>query len=100
MIRPQEIDWSEYGNSDTLEPSLYANVKSPILGLYGSNDARVNATIPRADSAMKALNRKFEYKIYEGAGHGFLRAQDQAANLEATKQAWPATVAWFRTNLR
>lgn len=89
---------SYYGS--TLEPNLYANIKSPILGLYGSNDARVNATIPRADSAMKAQNKKYEHKIYEGAGHGFLRAQDQPANLEATKQAWPATVAWFRTHLR
>jgi dienelactone hydrolase len=49
---------------------------------------------------MKALNKKYEHKIYEGAGHGFLRAQEQAPNLEATRQAWPATVAWFRTHLR
>ena len=87
-----------YGS--TPSPETYASIKAPVLGLYGSNDARVNNTIPRADSAMKALNKKYEHKTYEGAGHGFLRAQEQAPNLEATKQAWPATVAWFRTNLR
>ena len=72
-----------------------------MLGLYGGNDQRVNATIPRADSAMKAMGRTYDHRIYEGAGHGFLRQQNGAdgANLAATRQAWPATIAWFRQNL-
>ncbi len=89
---------SYYGSTPNADQ--YANIKAPILGLYGSNDARVNATIPRADSAMKSLKKTYEYKTYDGAAHGFLRAQEQAPNLEATKQAWPATLAWFRRNLR
>ena len=80
----------------------YANIKAPVLGLYGSNDQRVNATIARADSAMKAQGKTYEYKIFEGAGHGFLRQQDGAdgANLKAASEAWPMTVAWFRRHLR
>jgi carboxymethylenebutenolidase len=78
----------------------FATIKAPILGLYGSDDARVNVNIPRADSAMKALGKKFEHTMFEGARHGFLRAQDLPANLEASKKAWPMTTAWFRTNLR
>ncbi|MGH7711256.1 MAG: dienelactone hydrolase family protein, partial [Gemmatimonadaceae bacterium] len=37
----------------------------------------------------------------EGAGHGFLRQQDGAdgANMNATKQAWPRTVQFFRKHL-
>ncbi|MBW3535749.1 MAG: dienelactone hydrolase family protein, partial [Gemmatimonadetes bacterium] len=37
----------------------------------------------------------------EGAGHGFLRAQDgqDGANMAATRQAWPATVSFFRRHL-
>jgi carboxymethylenebutenolidase len=77
-----------------------AKIKAPVLGLYGSNDARVNGTIPPADSAMKALGKTYEHHIFEGAGHGFLRAQEQPANLEATRKAWPLTVAWFRRTLR
>ena len=35
------------------------------------------------------------------AGIGFLRQQaEPPANLEATKQAWPLTVAWFRKYVR
>jgi carboxymethylenebutenolidase len=80
----------------------YKDVKAPVLGLYGGNDARVNATIARADSAMKANGATYEYKIFEGAGHGFLRQQEGAegANMRATTEAWPMTVAWFRRHLR
>lgn len=78
------------------------SVKTPILGLYGGNDARVNATIPRADSAMKQIGRTYTYQIYEGAGHGFLRQQDgmAGANMTATKDAWPRTIAFFREHLK
>lgn len=91
---------SYYGT--TPPPADYAKVKAPVLGLYGENDARVNATIARADSASKIYRFKYEPHIFAGAGHGFLRAQDGAngANLAAAKEAWPLTVGWFRSNLR
>ena len=87
---------SYYGT--TLPPGGYVNVSAPILGLYGGEDARVDATIPRADSAMSALGRTFEHQTFSGAGHGFLRQQDgqNGANLAATQAAWPRTVAWFK----
>ncbi len=77
----------------------FKTMKAPVLGLYGGSDARVGATIARTDSVMKAIHKTYEPHSFEGAGHGFLRAQDQPANLEATKQAWPMTVAWFKKYL-
>ncbi|MEO8911113.1 MAG: dienelactone hydrolase family protein [Gemmatimonadaceae bacterium] len=78
-----------------------ASVHAPVLGLYGGSDARVAATIPPADSAMRALRRTYEHILYPGAGHGFLRQQSgmDGANLAAARQAWPATIAWFRKYL-
>ncbi|HEX6626520.1 MAG TPA: dienelactone hydrolase family protein [Gemmatimonadaceae bacterium] len=78
-----------------------ASVRAPVLGLYAGNDARVDATIPPADSALKALGRTYAPNIYPGAGHGFLRQQTgmDGANMNATKAAWPATIAWFRKYL-
>ncbi len=75
-------------------------VQVPVLGLYGGNDARVNATIGWADTTMKELKKSYTYSIFDGAGHGFLRAQDQPANLEAAKKAWPMTVEFFSKNLK
>lgn len=77
------------------------SVRAPVLGLYAGNDARVNATVPAADSALRALGRTYTYNTYPGAGHGFLRQQNgmDGANMNATKAAWPATIAWFRKYL-
>lgn len=88
-----------YGTSP--KPTDLPSVRAPVLGLYGGNDARVNATIPAADSALRVLGRTYVRNIYDGAGHGFLRQQTgmNGANLAATRQAWPATIAWFRTYL-
>jgi carboxymethylenebutenolidase len=82
-------------------PERLTTVRAPILGLYGENDARVNATIAPTDSAMRALGKTYQAQVFPGAGHGFLRAQDgqSGANLDATRRAWPATLSWFRRHL-
>lgn len=87
-----------YGSAPAAEE--LAKIKIPVLGLYGENDQRVNATIGRADSTLKAIGGIFEHRIYAGAGHGFLRAQDNPANAAAASEAWPETVNWFRRYLR
>ncbi len=77
-----------------------AAIKAPVLGLYGGNDARINATIPATDSTMKTLGKSYEHHIFEGAGHGFLRGQDNnAPNTAAATAAWPMTIAFFRAKL-
>ena len=72
-----------------------------MLCLYGGNDARVGATVPPAAQKMKRLGESFEYTMFDGAGHAFLRAQDgqSRANLKATQQAWPRMVQFLRKNL-
>ena len=89
-----------YGPSPATESLV--SVKAPVLGLYGGIDARVGATIPAADSAMRAMKKTYTHYSYEGAGHGFLRQQtgQDGANLTATQKAWPATIAWFKRYLR
>ena len=88
-----------YGSSPA--PASLAAVRAPVLGLYGADDARVNATVPAADSAMRAIDRTFEPHFFTGAGHGFLRQQSgrEGANMAATGQAWPLTVGWLRRHL-
>ncbi len=81
--------------------SELASVRAPVLGLYAGNDARVDVTIPAADTALHAMGRTYTYNIYPGAGHGFLRNQTgmNGANMIAARAAWPATIAWFRKYL-
>lgn len=88
-----------YGSSP--DTTLLAQIEAPVLGLYGGNDERVNATIPAARQALNALGRTYEVHVFDGAGHGFLRQQSgqEGANMEATRQAWPLTIGFFREHL-
>lgn len=88
-----------YGTSPASD--RLGSIRAPVLGLYGENDARVNATIAPADSAMRALGKSYQHAIFPGAGHGFVRQQEgqNGANLAATQAAWPRAVAFFRQHL-
>ena len=88
-----------YGSSPSAE--ALARIQAPVLALYGGDDARVNKTIPAAETEMKRLGKSYQPEIYEGAGHGFLRAQEarDGANMRASEQAWPETIGFLRKEL-
>ena len=77
------------GPEDTLE---LQKIQSPVYGFYGGDDNRVNATIPATEEAMKNYGKTYEYEVYQGAGHAFMRrgAEKEAdtANKEAHDKAW------------
>jgi len=54
----------------------------------------VNETIPQTVERMKAAGKKYEPAIYEGAGHGFMRAGEEPNATEANKKA--REEAWVR----
>lgn len=88
--------YSFYGAAPD-EASKVANIPCPVYGFYAENDARVNATIPKAEELMKAASKKYEPVIYKGAGHGFMREGQSPnasdANKKARDDAW---VRWQR----
>ena len=75
-------------------PEDLARIRAPVYGFYGGNDARVNATIPKTTDLMKQAGKAYEPVIYDGAGHGFLRAGEAPDASEANKKA--RTQAWDR----
>lgn len=88
-----------YGSSPDAE--RLSAVQAPVLGLYGGDDARVNATIDPARTEMERLGKNYEPNIYGGAGHGFLRQQEgrDGANMQATQEAWPRTIEFLKAQL-
>lgn len=77
-----------------------ASIKAPVLGLYGgmAQDARIGVSVAPTEKKMKELGKVYEVHMFEGAAHGFLRAQtgNDGANMKATQQAWPLTLAWLK----
>lgn len=69
-------------------------IKAPVYGFYAGNDARISATIPDTRTEMKAAGKTYEPVVYDGAGHGFMRAGEAPDASEANKAA--REKAWVR----
>ncbi len=82
-----------YGGSPDKAEDI-ARIKAPVYGFYAENDQRINAMIPKTEEMMKAANKKYEYEIYKGAGHAFMRLGDDPAGSPENKQA--RNDAWQR----
>ena len=82
-----------YGMFPHTEAAL-AKIQCPVYGFYGGNDVRINASIPKTEAAMKAAGKTYEPVIYDGAGHGFLRAGELPGASEANQKGRAA--AWER----
>jgi carboxymethylenebutenolidase len=80
-----------YGPGPEKETDI-ARIACPVYGFYGGNDNRVNATIPKTTELMKKAGKTYEPVIYDGAGHGFMRAGEAPdagdANKKARDEAW------------
>lgn len=82
-----------YGTGPS-EAEAYRSIQVPVYGFYGGNDARVNSTIEASEAAMKDFGNTYEYEIYEGAGHAFMRRGDDPnaasddPNVKARNASW------------
>ncbi len=67
-------------------------IDCPVYGFFAENDARVNASLPPTEELMKQAGKSWDLVVYEGAGHGFMRAGEapdaNPANRQAREQAW------------
>lgn len=76
------------------DAEVYANIEVPVYGFYGGNDQRVNSTISDSEEAMGKFGKTYEYEIYDGAGHGYMRSGDDPEkpqddpNVQARNQSW------------
>ncbi len=69
-----------------------SRIKAPVYGFYAGNDARIGATLPDAREQMKAAGKTYDPVVYDGAGHGFMRAGEapdaSPENRKARTDAW------------
>jgi carboxymethylenebutenolidase len=81
--------------------STLAAITAPVLAFYGGNDERVTSTAAPAAAELKRLGKSFDYEVYPGAGHAFLRQQGgmAGANLAAAQKSWPELIGFLKESL-
>jgi carboxymethylenebutenolidase len=107
------------GQPSMIDADSMKKINKPVMLLNGSRDARIAANMPALDSMMKAMKKDYSATNYLNASHGFLRQQEdphfvrdstapdgrrrdpetEAADVAATKDAWPKTIAFLKKNL-
>jgi len=75
-------------------PKDVSSITAPVYGFYAENDARITSAVPATTEAMKQAGKKYDPVIYQGAGHGFMRAGQDPNGNDANKKA--RTDAWQR----
>ena len=75
-------------------------IRAPLLLHYAGNDARVDATWPPYEDALKAAHAKYEAFVYPGVEHGFNNDTTPRFDAKAAGLAWQRTLASFAENLR
>jgi carboxymethylenebutenolidase len=87
-----------YGTPPT--EAQMANIKAPVIGFYGENDARVTSTVEPTIAAMKKLGKYYEPHVYPKATHTFVMFQEIAANAAALNDSWPRAIAFMNQYTR
>src|SRR6202790_4930593 len=76
---------------------LAAEVKEPVLGLYGADDTGIKVEqVKDMEAKLKAAGKTAEFHIYDGAPHGFHADYRPSYREQQAKQAWGELVNWFK----
>jgi carboxymethylenebutenolidase len=88
------------GNPSSIQPQtamdLAADIKCPLLGLYGAQDTGIPVdSVHAAEAKAKAAQKTVEIVIYPDAPHGFHADYRPSYKQADAEDAWKRTLAWF-----
>ena len=89
------------GTATPLQPKypidVVADLKAPVLGLYGGKDQGIPlADVEAMSAALKAAGKPSEITVFPNADHGFLADYRPSYSAEDAAAGWAACLAWFR----
>jgi carboxymethylenebutenolidase len=89
------IDKSDAAPKSSID--LAAEVKEPVLGLYGEEDTGIKVEqVQQMEAALKAAGKTAEFHEYPGAPHGFVADYRPSYRKDAAEDAWAKMTAWFK----
>jgi carboxymethylenebutenolidase len=89
------------GETSAIQPhtplELAANLKCPLLGLYGGADESIRPEdVQEAASRARKAGQNVAIHIFPGAPHGFFADYRATYHPEAAKPAWAEAISWLR----
>jgi len=73
----------------------FSHAKAAVLAIYGALDARVDATEPRAEAALRYAGLPHRILTLPGADHAFFNDTGPRYRPDTAQIAWTATLDWF-----
>jgi carboxymethylenebutenolidase len=94
------------GDTNALQSShpvdAAANLKAPVLGLYGEKDTGIpQGTVEKMKAALaagSAAAKRSEFVIYPDAPHAFHADYRPSYRKDAADDGWKRCLAWFKSN--
>jgi carboxymethylenebutenolidase len=77
-----------------------ARIETPLLGVFGENDARIDASLPDVAARLKGMGKSFTYQTYPGTGHGFLKPGREGSDGPEVEKAWTDILNFFKKELQ
>jgi|APFre7841882724_1041349.scaffolds.fasta_scaffold23741_3 carboxymethylenebutenolidase len=89
------------GESSPLQPKypidVVAELKAPVLGLYGGQDQGIPlADVEKMRAALAAVKNPSEIVVFPDAPHGFNADYRPSYRAEDAREGWRQALAWFR----
>jgi carboxymethylenebutenolidase len=89
------------GETSPLQPKypidVVADLKAPVLGLYGGQDQGIPlADVEKMRAALAAAKNPSEIVVFPDAGHGFNADYRPSYRAEDAREGWRQALAWFR----
>ena len=82
------------------DPALAPNLRCPLLGLFGKNDARPSPDdVEAMAKALAEHGKELDFHSYDDAGHGFFSVDRPSYALEAAKDGWKQIWAFYGRHL-
>lgn len=81
------------------DSATMGGIKARVLGVYGEDDARINAALPDVARQMAAAGARFSHDIYPGTGHGFLKPGRKGSDGHEVERAWEKILGFYRETL-
>ena len=78
------------------DSTLMPGIRAKVLGVFGEDDARIDATLPDVARQMKAAGASFSYELYPGTGHGFLKPGRKGYDTDQVAKAWARILGFYQ----